>query len=154
MAMLQIKGTGVRFYGYTDRAPDGSIVATKWVSLFYFPLLPLSRLRIRPTRYARVGAFDMPFEILAEERPRPREVLATYAWCWIVLPVVLGGPFAAFAAAGARGLLPPARGLFHAGLTEYVFLAVCLYAGVLAFALRRWDRGRAFPPPSNEGSGH
>lgn len=143
--MIQINGTGVRFYGYADRGPGGDVVATKWFSLFYLPLLPLRRLRIRPTRYARAGASDMEFEVLAEERPRLREVLATYAWCWVGLPVAFGGPFVAASVASARGLLPPARGLLHAGLTEYIFLASCLYVAVLAIALRRWDQRRAFP---------
>lgn len=39
-------GCGTRFYGVTNRQPDGSFVTTEWFSLFYIPLVPIQSYQV------------------------------------------------------------------------------------------------------------
>jgi hypothetical protein len=41
-----IRGIGTRYYGASDRQPDGSFVTTEWLALFA-PIIPLRSLRVR-----------------------------------------------------------------------------------------------------------
>ncbi len=141
--MVSFNGTGVRLYGFADRRADGSVSATKWLALLWLPLLPLQRLTIRPSRYARRGDAQLPFELLGTAPPRLREVAKAYFFGWIVLPLLLGWPLLLFGFAERLGL-PPARGLLHAGVTDWLLVGAIVYLGVTAVTLRRWDRRRFF----------
>lgn len=44
--MQTFNGTGTRLYGQREPAADGSYVATKWVVLFFLPVLPLASYRV------------------------------------------------------------------------------------------------------------
>ena len=44
--MYTLNGTGTRLYGQRDEAPDSSYTATKWVVVFFLPLLPLGSYRV------------------------------------------------------------------------------------------------------------
>ena len=50
-AMLgrSVNGIGTRIYGKRDFQTDGSFVTTKWVTFLWFPLFPLSSMRVRPS---------------------------------------------------------------------------------------------------------
>lgn len=45
--MYTFNGIGTRLYGKRDQATDGSYIATKWFTLFYFPVVPLSSYRVQ-----------------------------------------------------------------------------------------------------------
>jgi len=45
--MYSYWGTGIRLYGSTDKDPkDGSYVATKWITIFFMPFIPLGSFRV------------------------------------------------------------------------------------------------------------
>ena len=46
--MFTFNGTGTMLYGKRDKQPDGSYIATKWLVLFYLPVLPLGSYRVWP----------------------------------------------------------------------------------------------------------
>ena len=50
-------GTGTMLYGHRNYHPDGSFITTKWLTLFYLPLLPVASYRIlkRPARGVHGG---------------------------------------------------------------------------------------------------
>lgn len=41
-----INGIGTILYGRANKAPDGSYVATKWITFFWIPLIPLGSQRV------------------------------------------------------------------------------------------------------------
>jgi hypothetical protein len=43
----RVNGCGTCLLGERDHRPDGSYVVTKWLSLFWIPLLPLQILRVK-----------------------------------------------------------------------------------------------------------
>jgi len=45
--MFSYWGTGIRLYGSRDKDPnDGSYIATKWITIFFFPIIPLGSYRV------------------------------------------------------------------------------------------------------------
>jgi hypothetical protein len=47
--MHTFNGTGTRFYGKSAKSADGSYVATRWVTLFFVPLIPIGSYRVLET---------------------------------------------------------------------------------------------------------
>jgi hypothetical protein len=41
-------GFGTRYYGERERAEDGSYITTEWITLLYFPILPIRSFRVLP----------------------------------------------------------------------------------------------------------
>ena len=45
--MFAYWGTGTKLYGNRDKNPsDGSYVATKWITIFFLPIIPLGSYRV------------------------------------------------------------------------------------------------------------
>ena len=44
---IESRGVGSTFFDKSDIAQDGSFITTKWISLIYFPVIPLQRFRIQ-----------------------------------------------------------------------------------------------------------
>ncbi len=63
----QVYGCGTALFNYRNRRPDGSYLVTKWVTVFWIPILSLGDMRIKPATLAngRDG-----YVILKEEEPR------------------------------------------------------------------------------------
>ncbi|HAK59588.1 MAG TPA: hypothetical protein DCO77_04285 [Nitrospiraceae bacterium] len=47
---VKLNGTGVSILDYHERRADGSSLVTKWLTLFFMPIAPLWRERIKPGR--------------------------------------------------------------------------------------------------------
>jgi hypothetical protein len=41
-------GTGTTYHGRSDKASDGSYVATEWFMVVYIPIFPIRSFRMRP----------------------------------------------------------------------------------------------------------
>jgi hypothetical protein len=56
-------GVGTTYYGRRDKAVDGSYVTTKFVVIFFVPVIPLSSWRVLPVgeRRFRVTGFSMGY---------------------------------------------------------------------------------------------
>lgn len=51
-----LRGTGTMFYGECDYRQDGSYITTRWITLIYVPLWPISSHRVR-YKGTRAGRF-------------------------------------------------------------------------------------------------
>jgi len=83
-------GIGTTFYGKRDFEPDGSYVTTKWFVLGFFPVFPVSSLRVRYLDSSGVPflARTSSFEVVEELPMNGVQVICTYvyaifivAWC-------------------------------------------------------------------------
>jgi hypothetical protein len=76
-------GFGTTIYGKRNLGPDGSFLTTKWVVLFWVPLIPLRSLRVK---YVGLGdtmilpGWSRKYLILAESQPDVRQVLNIYSF--------------------------------------------------------------------------
>lgn len=90
---MNFHGFGKYWYGFTGRDAQGFCDATQWLCLFYFPVWPLQRRRIRPvgmlqTREVTEFAYES-----GERTPLVlREIVASLVIRWLVLPVVILWP--------------------------------------------------------------
>lgn len=67
-----IQGFGTRYFLFTDQAPDGSVIATNWLILATFPIVPLYRKRIKTGKEQQkfrlfYSATSMSLEIMHSE---------------------------------------------------------------------------------------
>jgi hypothetical protein len=87
-----VNGFGTKLLGERDFCRNGSYVTTKWVSIFWIPVLPLESLRIRETEGFDIGVLaDLQYTVL-EQLPNLhlKQVLSVYLFvaafiAWIVL---------------------------------------------------------------------
>lgn len=86
-------GFGTAIYGKRDFWPDNSFLTTKWIVLFWIPLVPLRSMRlrrVRPGRSALPVRWASRYHILSRTSPDARQVLYVYGFVasLIVLSVV------------------------------------------------------------------
>jgi len=113
--MSTYSGFGTAFYGWQHFA-DGTSTATRWVCLFYIPVLPLRRARMRvltnfasegffPKKSAAAGAklplikvgvvaVEDRYQVLEELPLAGAEILLTYMRTFVLMPLAMLWPFA------------------------------------------------------------
>jgi hypothetical protein len=89
-------GCAVRLLDYR-KVDEGVYDATNWVTLFFFPIVPLRTLRIRPrtAEVLNLGAAVVSrynFDLLAESSTPPARIARMYVFAWVLVPVVMAGP--------------------------------------------------------------
>jgi hypothetical protein len=102
--MSTLDGFGTMFYGWKHLAGQPS-TATKWMTVFYIPIIPLGRYQlrvktnfwrdmeqIRSTPLGLMASRQDRFEILGKTSIHWPEVLLTYAKTYIVLPLLMFAP--------------------------------------------------------------
>ncbi len=90
--MSTIQGCGTKFLGFSSRDEKGCNFATKWFVLFYWPIIPLKRyyLEIGGSNSSSAGVTfttSRSYTIFKTTRVHFLEVLMTYLYIYIVLPV-------------------------------------------------------------------
>jgi len=90
-SFYSINGCGTMLLDYRA-LPDGAYVATRWITIFFLPLLPLSAYLIQPAGQDRsYGQETSRFSIIGRAPLSPLRVLRTYLLVAIGLaPVILG----------------------------------------------------------------
>ena len=91
LKMRTFNGTGMMLYGMRDVNPDGSYIATKWVTILWLPIFPLGSFRVWPgkTEYGGivVARSSTPYK-LAKANFNWAQVAATYLVMLLVLAVL------------------------------------------------------------------
>ncbi|MGZ3458374.1 MAG: hypothetical protein ACXU86_07680, partial [Archangium sp.] len=78
-ALFRVNGCGVALYGKRDEAPDGTYVATYFISLLFIPVFPLTAYRVRDTGHNA-------YQFFAKESLGP----VTRAWQRLMLAGIVG----------------------------------------------------------------
>src|SRR5262245_45379388 len=89
--MSTINGIGTFFHGADEPRPDGSRIATEFVVLFFFPLIPIRTRRIR--KHAVTGS-SMRIEVVEELPLRWSQIARTYLRVWLGVPLICYAPTA------------------------------------------------------------
>jgi len=149
-------GIGVRLLGWTHRE-DGTATATTWFTLLYLPLFPLARYELftpskedfgpRASVGRVVAAVAGHVSLTTNYRFTGRlplsgdEVLRTYLFAYVGLPLIIFAPLAAIFA-GARLFIDPADVSTTATLTVGVLMLAWLgYVLLLLSTLLHRSRG-------------
>jgi len=76
-------GFGTAIYGKRNFRADGSFLTTKWIVLFWIPLVPLGSMRLRrvePERSAFLMLSSSRYHVLSKASPNARQVLYVYGF--------------------------------------------------------------------------
>jgi len=79
-------GIGTTFYGQCDFEEDASFVTTKWFIIGFFPLVPLSSLRVRYAESTGFFSAGTSYEVLAEMPLHGMQVIKT----WLYVALLIG----------------------------------------------------------------
>ncbi len=96
--VLGTLGFGVRLLDYR-KVDEGIYDATRWVTALFFPVFPLSTLRIKPRTASPIslGAVvqtNYNFELLGEHPTPVARILRMYLFGWLLIPFMMAGPTA------------------------------------------------------------
>lgn len=132
--MSTLNGFGTKYLGYTAPDDEGNCYATEWVVALYFPVFPLARRKLCGEFNARG---DKQFYLLGKTPLVTRELIQTYLWGFIVVPVLVLLPLLLMMVLAYAGIIvdhSTAFGLF------FIIGIVWLLASI--FLLIRWDSAR------------
>ncbi len=87
--MSTYNGFGTSFRGVSRPNTDGVRTGTKWITLLYLPVIPLSRHHFiyGKSKLTDFGSAQ-EYYILSKEPLDWGEVITTYILCWLVFPLL------------------------------------------------------------------
>lgn len=127
--MSTINGVGTGFNGFSEFDPEGNFTATKWFTIFYFPIFPLWKGTLK-RQVTECTVFQ--YQLLGYEKMNAREVLSTYLYGWILTPLMLLWPLVLCVKeiAGAIGI--PTE-----GNRSWIYMAFMIF-GILYLVVAVW----------------
>ena len=127
-------GMGWRLLHNTRPDADGRLFATRWL-IVLLPIVPLGRYHVRRGRISSTGReFTIEYRFFGRSPLRPVEVIRTYVYFWVVVPVLFLGPIFVGAFRYARYSEDP-----DAVMVPFAGLSLLLSAvQVAVFLLYRW----------------
>jgi hypothetical protein len=132
---FDLAGTGVRLLGVRPAAYGKERWVTFWVTVAYFPLLPLGRFRVR---FEEPRGMEARWTPLERTPLVPAELLRTLFYGYVVFPLGVGWPWAIVFAPLPRGDVVL---VVQAG---FIFVGLAWLIGSL-WKLRTWDQDRKRP---------
>jgi hypothetical protein len=116
-----INGCGTFVYGKRDFERDGSFVTTKWLIVFFIPVVPLASMRVKALSFDWLPFVSTRYLVRSKERLCSKQVASVYSYLLLLLLTL-----------ATRDFLPTSA--------TSIFLGV---ACVLPWLLRRLARARA-----------
>jgi hypothetical protein len=134
---MRINGVGTTFLGISPMDTEGVATATWWFTLFYLPIVPLGRRRVRFLPHKGTG---FSYQELERLPLNGREIALTYLTGWLFFPLLIFGPLVpAFSEVWQAIGLPPNWQI------PYIIVAI-IWVVVLVWKLSDWHEARTQPP--------
>ncbi|MFJ7493044.1 hypothetical protein ACIQZB_17665 [Streptomyces sp. NPDC097727] len=95
-------GFGRTMLGKTRPDAEGACFATHWFTMVMLPIRPLGRYYVKEGETVEVpggrgaSTSTTQYLFLGEAELRMSEVIRTYLFCWVVVPLVVAGPVTLF----------------------------------------------------------
>lgn len=131
-----ISGFGTKYYGEADHRPDGSFIATEWITAAYIPLIPLRSLRLMRSGNPLENDFGhATFGVLEKVPLFWSQILRVYAFLlgagiWDAIMTWLF-----FCKFNLPGLFLPHR--IEATLLLFMFVATLAIPFIIVWSIRR-----------------
>ncbi|MDW6061966.1 hypothetical protein SAZ11_33025 [Streptomyces sp. FXJ1.4098] len=88
-----LSGIGFGLKGFTRADESGRCFATRWFMFIYLPVIPRQRYYLTEGEVTHeVSRITTRYALHGQSHLRAGEILRTYAFGWLVCPVVLGVP--------------------------------------------------------------
>ncbi len=138
---VSLNGCGTRYLGVRKTGTPGQRTATLWITLFFLPLVPLSRAILLPVRKR---PFVLEYKFLGTTPLVAKEILLTYLFGWLVIPLCGLAPMVL-----AVHEVQQALGIPQA-LEIPVILVAIGWLVLFVWKLRTWDIRRWFDEPDTK----
>jgi len=135
--MMRLNGIGTTFLGISPMDETGVATATKWFTLIYVPIVPLSRHRVRFLPHKGSG---FAYQELERLPLNGREIALTYLMGWVVFPLLILLPLVP-----AISEIWQAIGLPSVLQIPYILVAI-IWIIVLIWKTSDWHDARTQPP--------
>lgn len=86
---MRLNGIGTTHLGISPQDENGIATATNWFTLFYLPIFPIARLRVRFLEHQGSG---YTYVVVSNEKIVVKELLRTYLFGWLLFPLMIFGP--------------------------------------------------------------
>lgn len=98
-----VNGIGWTMMGHTRVDGDGNCFATRWLTLFGLPILPLDRFYLKElgTTFQSKGTEQKTtsrYQIFGTAPLSVNELIRTYLYCWLFAPLIGIGPLVLYLA--------------------------------------------------------
>lgn len=134
--MITINGTGFKYLGFSKLDKNGCCTATKWLVFAYFPLFPLKRHHLK---FSLDQKFIRHYQVLGDSPSEKGEIISTYLWGWILIPLIVLAPLIVTAVLTENGMstkTPAFSNLLISGIIWAIISVLLFY---------RWDQMRGLP---------
>ena len=140
--MYSLNGIGLRFLSFTPLDEHNCCYVTVWVTFLFFPLFPLKRLYISRER---THFTDFEYRVLSKDRLRTKEILTTYLYGYILIPLFSVGPLVIFMDKHVK----EGRTNVQGSPTGTILIIAFIYSIAFMMALKYWDYKRGMPKKLN-----
>ncbi len=134
--IISFNGTGIKFLGYSALDEKEHCTATSWIVFLWFPIYPLRRYKLE----MKAGDEGRMFAVIDQTPKENKEIVQTYLWGWLLVPLVVLGPLVTLAFLTETKVVNTDSGLFSkllgTGLGWTVISILLLY---------HWDQRRGMP---------
>ncbi len=148
--MSTLNGIGTRFYGFSKPDEEGNCKATLWLSFFYLPFIPLKTVIIK-REVTKPHIFQ--YNVVRKEKIEPFEILKTYFFSWIIMPLLLAWPgiFCVREVSEKIGIpVDDSSGVGVSTTWTVIFTFSIIYFIVALLLLKSWDEKRGLPVTKNK----
>lgn len=142
--MSTINGIGTKFYGISELDSEGYVTATDWVTFLFLPIVPLGRVKLK-REVTRPYTFQ--YSILHYEKLQLKEVLITYLYGRVIMPLLIVWPFMLIIPElqQALGLHIPSNGFNNPTIGDYYFIGAILWMLFVFGKFLSWNEKRWLP---------
>lgn len=147
--MGTINGIGTRFLGYSPIDQNRCCYVTEWITFFYLPVVPLTRMKIER---ALTKPNEFKYRIIEKSKLQFIQIIKTYFFGWLLFPVLLFTPLILCVRSIADKIgIPKAKFLGLAnpdssfGVYEFMIIFGIIWFIVFTVILKNWDEKRGLP---------
>jgi hypothetical protein len=145
--MSTLNGIGLRFLAITPIDEQECCYVTQWVTVLYFPIIPIRRLYIQ--RFF-THSTDFEYVIIRKDALQWKEILLTYIFGYLIFPFIVIAPVVLAIREVAESIGVQTEymqdGKMHSTfIYNAMVTAAIVWLGASVLAISYWDNHRGLP---------
>jgi hypothetical protein len=154
--MSTFNGIGTKLLGFSKVDEYGCCYATKWFTIFFLPIIPLERIRIKRDTENK---YVFKYHILEQgKNPDWKNILSTYLYGWVLFPLFIFTPDILCVREVAHAIGVPEttfEDMYHTfdhfGIYQFMMAFSLVWTLTVIWKLKDWDEARGLPKKPEEG---
>jgi hypothetical protein len=87
--MSTFNGIGTKLYGSMEHGPDGSYITTKWIVIFYLPIIPIGSYRVIEEGSSNYIIYNSQQYRSMKVPLHKKQIIKTYGWVYGILGIII-----------------------------------------------------------------